>query len=990
MTFGLQAFVSLSSAARTEGLEGLIWWVGLPMEPSSLAGFLVLDAPPKLLFVGAFGLLVAEVTRNRLAVIFCGLSVVLGQVFWASSLPLFLSDPVALVSRYGISDLLPSYSESAGGLLKPFGYAGLGTGLVFCAVAVRHGERGASGYAWAGGVLAVVGTLGIGGVALGHIVDMNVREHWLGQQRLAGSAPLADVEHVRASVELDPGDGISVDATMRVRVPGDVELKALLFSLNPAFELGDVTLDGESVDFEFEAGLLTIGSPETVTPGSTVLVGIQASGLPDERFAYVDDERDWRWNTRSSPLLLLGTRSSIVDHEYVALMPGVRWLPMAGPNLASTPTDYFALDMIVVVPPGWLVAGPGKRQALGEGRFRFTSRASVPHAAIFAAPFARSSVVVRDVEFEVLMSPRHASRAASFVDVVHGRYGLVDAIEELLDRAARYGLPYPYEGLSLVEVPASLRTYGGGWRKDTEAVQPGILMMQEYGFPMYRTDRAPARSGGDSRPTSMRLSALTSRFTFNLQGGNYQQLARNLFHFLASADGKSAAALDQLCLELVIDVMWPGRRVIDGKVVSLGSFAAHPWASNSGGIGIGPLFENLTLGRLPHQLVVTNDVPSNWDRMERVGLVDLPTADEDQGVGVFLLRTKAMREAIFARLGVERVGAVLADLRNRFAGGAFDGNVFANALAEHDRELGELIRAWLDGTQLPRFAFSDVALSSVNADDGGIKHHLSVHVRNDGLMRGAFRLMYDQTVDGLDWQWRDSELVIVAGGEGVEIGLVLAELPQEVWLEPFLALNRRPTRLGVRPARGPEEAGEFFVGRRPSSWQPPQSRDVLVDDLDQGFSVDDGGGGASLPWHRKGRFLSGWSREEQPTSWGRYLRTTARLRGRGGATFLTELSEGDWRLAFHVPDVGAKSWGYWSSTSRDVHGTYRFEIRAGDFSEDIKVERADVAYGWNDLGRYRFRDGPVSVRLYNADDRGESTIYADAVRWSHRGSGTAQ
>ena len=42
--------------------------------------------------------------------------------------------------------------------------------------------------------------------------------------------------------------------------------------------------------------------------------------------------------------------------------------------------------------------------------------------------------------------------------------------------AAEVGLPYPYDGLTLVEVPNSLRGFGGGWRMDTAMAPPAMLL----------------------------------------------------------------------------------------------------------------------------------------------------------------------------------------------------------------------------------------------------------------------------------------------------------------------------------------------------------------------------------------------------------------------------------------------------------------------------------------------------------------------------------
>ena len=67
-------------------------------------------------------------------------------------------------------------------------------------------------------------------------------------------------------------------------------------------------------------------------------MALEASGIPDSRFAYLDsaivpEAKTWANNR----LVLLGTESSIFDDAYVALMPGSRWLPSPGANLEPGP-----------------------------------------------------------------------------------------------------------------------------------------------------------------------------------------------------------------------------------------------------------------------------------------------------------------------------------------------------------------------------------------------------------------------------------------------------------------------------------------------------------------------------------------------------------------------------------------------------------------------------------------------------------------------------
>ncbi len=132
------------------------------------------------------------------------------------------------------------------------------------------------------------------------------------------------------------------------------------------------------------------------------------------------------------------------------------------------------------LPEGWLVAGPGRRQDLGGGRFRFQPRARVPEVGLLAARFERRAVEAAGVEFELLLHPAHL-RNLDYYDGAQEQ--IRSRLEEVFGSAAGFGIPYPYSGFTVVEVPAHLRGYGGGHWLDTQMVLPGMLLLKEHGFP---------------------------------------------------------------------------------------------------------------------------------------------------------------------------------------------------------------------------------------------------------------------------------------------------------------------------------------------------------------------------------------------------------------------------------------------------------------------------------------------------------------------------
>ena len=228
--------------------------------------------------------------------------------------------------------------------------------------------------------------------------------------------------------------------------------------------------------------------------------------------------------------------------NYVALTPAVHWLPASGSNVdredpSRRAPDFFHLDLVVEVPAGWWVAGPG-RQPRGEGaprNHRLRTDSSIGEVALFASDFERRAVDVQGIELELLVTPKHMSNLDYFAEVG-------DEIEEqLIDIFAKLEgaeLAYPERVLSLVEVPSSLRTYRGGWRMDAVRT-PGVLLLREEGLPTIRTGYY-----GRHLPADRRQDFLVSTLHIYLlnawnSGNAYQGLAGNLIASTSPVDSGS-------------------------------------------------------------------------------------------------------------------------------------------------------------------------------------------------------------------------------------------------------------------------------------------------------------------------------------------------------------------------------------------------------------------------------------------------------------------
>ena len=985
------------------------FWMGDPIEPVSLASFVLLDVLVALVVWCAVVTLLSAALRNRLVVVVVA-GMLLALQFWAMTVvPVYLLRTVSVVSNTvgWASDIVPRFAD-LDTLVQRGSVLVLAGGLCAIAAALHPrldgGSRGRR-MAWGMALVAMAAT-GVGSVAWRGTGMVEQRTYWLVAHRAAVGEEhrtRPDIEGISGTVRIDPGELLEIDVDLRLGAL-DRELRSLVFSFNPAMRIAELHLDGDEPSYTHEAGLLTVQPAQPLAAGSTAVLSVRASGIPDPDFAYLDGALDWRRLPATNLLKYLGTQASLFHRNYVALMPAIHWLPAAGANVhredpSKRPLDFYQLDLVVDVPKGWIAAGPGRQwQADGAPtRFRFRPVGPVQEVGLITGVFERRAVEVNGIELELLVSRKHMPNLDYYAEAGDA---IGQRLVDLLTALDAAGLPYRDTTLSLVEVPAPLRTYRGGWRLDAIRA-PGILLLREETLPMARTGYYDNVLGSEERQENL-ASYLFIYFLNDWQGGNVLQgLADNL---LASTgpSGDAAVALDVVCRELVYQVS----RGNDYPVwFSAHQFDTEAYFGTSAWDGI----TSLAAGHFGSMLSRTYPDPDIWDLLGRTSLAEIDGQGEPGRLfGVLWVKGSAMAGAIFDQLGVHRTGALLGALRRRHEGSTFTRGDFVAIASEAGFDLTEIVNQGLDQGPLPGFLASPVNVVRLADDETGQpRYQLNIHLRNDEPVDGWVKLgSRDFSGEG--------EPIRVPANSSVEIGMVVDAPPNQFWVSPYLSLNRHEVRLEVLDG-DPDVVldQEPLVGPKPSEWLPPVIDGVVVDDLDAGFSTESdtgiGAGWRLMDLYRgwsptldgglpdAGRRPTEWFRRSVPSSWGKYRHTIAQAKSGNGAhraLFAAELPAGRWRLDYHLPE-GHIPAGYPGDRELAVLpllGSMDLKLvvgalpgRPGEPSDSpveewtIDFDAALAEPGWNKLGEFEVPGG--EIRLVISNRSSGVAVVADAIRW---------
>ena len=959
---------------RSGALDG---WLG-PLEPWSLAAFLFVDAPPALALWGAIVLLLAAVVRNRLAVAVVGLALLGGYGWLLLHAPLRLLPAVSVFSGFDgfASDMAPRFLTVDSAVLRSAQVL-LALGLV---------ALGALGYARADGAsrapalfggfaLIVVGVSGVAILGQSVVAAERERQAWRDAHVAQRNTPAADLLRLEAEVAIEPATALHVDASLTLRLSSESQL---VLSLNPGMRMQNVELNGEDVSYRHEDGLLHVAVPSPLARTEATL-RVAANGMPDPRFAYLDSVVDpLALGVAESHYRILGAEPMVFSDDYAVLLPALKWLPMPGPNLERAP-DFHDLDLRLDLPADWQAVAPGVREqeeSPTEGkRLRFRTESATPLTGLVAGRFERYAATVAGVEMELLLHPGHQRNAEFF------RQGQPDAqqirnlhLDRPLAHAKRRGLGYPHERFSVVEVPGRLRGFGGGWRLDTALALPGIALLREYGLPSMRMTMPP-----------IHMVMFFMRDDFS--GGDPTiALWRSAMRFRTSAAGEHATMLNFLMDELAQSILggyWPS------------FFSAHHYdAAGSDGAAVEALHRMMGHGTaVDHELkAAANRVAVSEEFLTNtLGALDFA---QDAKRAVEMLNFKGRMVARTLGVGWPGDGEVdvIRELLRRHNGGVYTLDDLRTVAEAAGAPLDSVVGAWWKSSALPGFVASP--LSAYRLEDGadGPRYQLRLDVCNAEPVSGlvALRCGGSEII-----QFCSFESHAVAPHACVEIGEVTSFPPQKASLDTYLSRNGNGIVLPAPVIDAERQIdAEPLQGARPSAWRPPQTADIVVDDLAEGFSLDDEAAPRGLRlWARQPT----WSRQETDGSWGRYARTatwSAPGDGHRSATFAAQLPHaGRWRLDYHLPGAEVAelegSVGMLIRWARATHKLGRYEMAllentaaetpASETRTPLEFDGSIAEEGWNHIGDFDLQS--TNVALVVTDRTDGDVVIADAIRW---------
>ena len=769
---------------------------------------------------------------------------------------------------------------------------------------------------------------------------------------------------------------------------------SFIFCLNPGLEVTEIKSDGKTLDFAREKQILKVNFPSQIAKGDTVLLSVSYGGRIDESLCYLDVPSEVLEAKNNMFIFNIDKRYVFQTEDFVLMTPETYWYPRPGTAYSDESPDwqqtYFSNFNLNVKPlEGLVPLSQGKSEITADSTaYKFSIEYPMQSISLVIGKYENKSVTVDSTTtYSLWYLEGHDYFSAEFDSIVDTIPTLLREMRGNLERP--YKLTYPFKRFSVIEVPGQFASYTRAWSQAQETVQPEMVFFPEKAYPFYvgnvvQYKKMQKKWGSwDGREVSDKDATIRAFYSFSwtfLQSeGNYSYSSGDRGRGNLTSQSNPYFLFPQLYnfRYNIFSNEWP----IANRLVELylkRKSSDWGWERQINGISNN---EKANLLMEKHSF---KDLLADVDHRDLVDNIVGLRAEELFAHPEMSIGVAAFRDSLYAVLE-----------RNTFGNMQFE--MLLDTLGSiSDTDIKSYIPGWVKPTPLPLFTIGTPEVLRIRDRDGEV-YRMEILISNDSEYEGIVDLDI-----GINGQWgdrmeaRQKRKVAIAGNETKRLVSVWDNAPRYMNINTVISGNL-PSFINqpignIRQERGSitETDSDYVVPR--TSFDIPGEIIIDNDDSLSFFLSKPDVVGLLSKWldkvdedSFKYRGVSWW---RSPLEWtlttdaayyGKYIRSAYVVKsGKGDqlATWKAQIpEEGQYELYYYVyrsPDI---------RYGRHFRGKteYKFKIEYGDESEDgyIDVRRAND--GWERIGTYYFKEGPVSVTLSNKTEL--RSVTADAVKF---------
>lgn len=285
-----------------------------------------------------------------------------------------------------------------------------------------------------------------------------------------------------AAVEVvHKGERISASSLMVIRNENESQLDEYLFSLNPSLKVIKISADGKDIKFSRVNHIIIADPVKALNPGETDTITITYEGSVDESFCYPDFDDNPKENAYRIAMVNVNKRQAFLTEKYVLLTPETHWYPVASLNYypsnpARIKIDFTKYSLRVKEETGLTVVSQGYRHSK-DGFSTFTPESPLTGLTLAIGNYMSDTLSVDSVDYISYYFPGDDYYTKDMAEISDTLKTLVSGIMRELE--TNFSVKYPFNTLSLVEVPVQFHSYSRESTQTRAEVQPSMVLLPE-------------------------------------------------------------------------------------------------------------------------------------------------------------------------------------------------------------------------------------------------------------------------------------------------------------------------------------------------------------------------------------------------------------------------------------------------------------------------------------------------------------------------------
>ncbi len=808
------------------------------------------------------------------------------------------------------------------------------------------------------------------------------------------------------------GDSIYVKADMTVRPREDG--KTLVFTLNPGFEISNISAAGHEMECERLKHLIVLTFRETLPADEPLRLTMEYGGMADERICYLDitDEKMIE-NSKVLSMLNVGKRYLFQQKDFTMLTPESYWYPRPGVAFSNENPEwemsYFTDFNVSVTPnPGLTPISQGDCLVNADStQYTFTPESSLPSVSLIIGDYRPKSMTVDSIDYIVWELGEWDDRFAVFDSIIDTLPNFIRDTRRTMEYQA--DMLYPFKRFQIVEVPVNFTSYKRVWTSAYEQLQPEMALVHERGCDMrsfqfenmkrmYGNGRG--RRGGTTNMSEkdILVNVFVSAINFMMQSGTYSGNSRNGQFTMTQTDNPYYyMPLFYNFRYNIYSSDWPmAKRMVESVTNTRDNNNGGEWIRRMNGLSEDEK-ALILMGKYDFNRIMSDP---EW---------------EDLADNALALKTNDFFAPVSAVMGYEAmIDSITAKTREKeFSNVSFD-SVLIWLQNISGVSLKEKIAGWDEPVRLACYKIGNPQLTTVTTDTADI-YQAEIAFENISDYPGYVTVEYVfyEMENAGDEDKPRRMMVSVGAHETRRVVTHWFNTPSEISVNTMLSSNlphivrldnsnwstytgSELTPEGVYTLRSgvdntlpgeiivDNEDSRLFSLSRPirtgylSKWID-KSRENKNEFIYEGFS----------DW----RVYTLWTLVTEQNLYGDYIRSAYIISPGDGSQFArwkVPLAEaGVYDVYFYAsPSLynnnnRNRRWNNNNNFNNNNNGRwtptdYNFEIGQFDMWDPVSLNMRRADEGWNMLGTFRFEADTVNIRLNNKS--GVSVVVADAVR----------